>query len=66
MPMDELHQTDDFPDNNMSKNAFWLLQTYIEAITRPMMQIREILFATDSIFIGRYKAAYILLVYMTE
>jgi hypothetical protein len=35
MPMDELHQTDDFPDNNMSKNAFWLLQTYIEAITRP-------------------------------
>jgi hypothetical protein len=30
------------------------------------MQIREILFATDSIFIGRYKAAYILLVYMTD
>ena len=55
-----------FQTTTCQRTLFGFCKPILKRLQDLMMQIREILFATDSIFIGRYKAAYILLVYMTD
>jgi hypothetical protein len=48
--VDELHQTDDFPDNNMSKNSFWPIRADLEVSARPSEAYHRIFALTPLYF----------------
>ena len=52
MHVDELHQTDDFPDNNMSKNSFGPFRADMEVSEKPS-EANQRIFAYTSVYFER-------------
>lgn len=50
MYVDELHQTDDFPDYNKSKNSFCPFLGYMEAFAEPSGDVQRITTQTCLLF----------------